>query len=264
VSVRFYSFPTHVARVEANECSGLMIRVLYSLLIDFLPAEERVSFYPYLHFHPADEWDHNHRLVSSTFPSTDSAHLSHWVHEQRNLSASRGRADWSPRLTVQAGDFLSLYSPQQSLKLPTGDQQDIEKGYRENSFDGVVTSFFLDTGSDVLEYLITLRHILRPGGVWVNAGPLHYHTVAGTPYSYRVILEVIEGLGFVSLERNIVESSYCGEEEIFMKPEHYRYPMQAWRLQKDDDSAPQEKESVLPLPESDDTSRFVLNMLRKK
>jgi hypothetical protein len=254
-----------VSRVEANECSGLMIRVLYSLLIDILPAEERISFSPYLHFHPADEWDHNHRLMPSIFPSTDSTHLSHWVQEQRNKSVSIG-TNWCPRLTVQAGDFLSIYSPEQSRKVPRNEGEIERGGYRQNSFDGIVTSFFLDTGNDVVEYLLTLRHLLRPGGVWVNAGPLHYHTVSGTPYSYRVILEIIEALGFVSLERAIIESSYCGEEEIFMKPEYYRYPMQAWRLQKDEEILPQPHEKEIPLRESSeiDATKFVLNMLRKK
>lgn len=236
-----------------------MIRVLHSILMDLLPTEERVSFSPYLHFHPADEWDHNHRLRSSIFPSTDSTHLSHWVQEQRNLSASIG-TEWSPRLTVQAGDFLSIYSSQQAIQSPG----DVEKGYKENSFDGIVTSFFLDTGNDVVEYLLTMRRLLRPGGVWVNAGPLHYHTISGTPYSYRVILEIVEGLGFVSLEKAIIESSYCGEEEMFMKPEYYRYPMQGWRLQKDEEMVDQEREILLHEQSEVDVKQFVLNMLWRK
>jgi carnosine N-methyltransferase len=39
----------------------------------------------------------------------------------------------------------------------------------------VITSFFLDTAHNVLEYIETIHQILRPGGLWVNLGPLLYH-----------------------------------------------------------------------------------------
>jgi len=44
-----------------------------------------------------------------------------------------------------------------------------------HAFDAVVTCFFLDTAPVVMEYLQTLHHCLRPGGVWINFGPLLYH-----------------------------------------------------------------------------------------
>jgi hypothetical protein len=39
----------------------------------------------------------------------------------------------------------------------------------------VATCFFLDTANNVLEYVETIHEILKPGGVWINLGPLLYH-----------------------------------------------------------------------------------------
>ena len=45
----------------------------------------------------------------------------------------------------------------------------------EGQWDAIVTMFFIDTAEDVLEYLRTINHTLRVGGVWVNLGPLLWH-----------------------------------------------------------------------------------------
>ena len=43
------------------------------------------------------------------------------------------------------------------------------------SKDVVVTSFFLDTAHNVLDYIELIHQILKPGGHWINLGPLLYH-----------------------------------------------------------------------------------------
>ena len=52
-------------------------------------------------------------------------------------------------------------------------------------FDGVLTSFFLDTARNVLLYIKTIAKIVRPGGLWANVGPLLYH-YAETPHEMSV------------------------------------------------------------------------------
>jgi carnosine N-methyltransferase len=47
-----------------------------------------------------------------------------------------------------------------------------------NVWDGIVTCFFLDTAPVVLDYIDTIYHLLKPGGIWINIGPLLYHWVA--------------------------------------------------------------------------------------
>ena len=60
-----------------------------------------------------------------------------------------------------AGEFLDSY----------GDQ--------ENAWDCVLTSFFVDTAPVVFEYVETIYRILKPGGYWINLGPLLYHWQVG-------------------------------------------------------------------------------------
>lgn len=226
-----------------------MIRVIHSLLTDIIPSRENSVFYPYLHFNPTDEWDHNFRLRHSLFPSSDTFHISKWLNHFINSARNCSNLCTS-RLTIQSGDFLSVYSPQSSISTP--------RGYTENSFDGIVTSFFLDTGTDLIDYLLTLHHLLRPGGIWVNSGPLHYHSVTNTPYSYTVVQKVIQSLGFISLESSTIESTYCGEEEYLMKPEYYRYPLEVWKLDKSEST---QKMSTMPhtLAPEEQSKRFILN-----
>ena len=50
-------------------------------------------------------------------------------------------------LTIQMGDFTKIYGH-------------IDQ---ENQFDCVVTCFFIDTASDILEYLAVIAHVLREG-----------------------------------------------------------------------------------------------------
>lgn len=63
------------------------------------------------------------------------------------------------RLNMRAGDFVSLYREEQ---------------YGER-FEAVVTVFFIDTAPNLIRYIETVRHCLRPGGVWINMGPLLWH-----------------------------------------------------------------------------------------
>jgi len=62
-------------------------------------------------------------------------------------------------MSMAAGDFAAVY----------GDLRE------SGAWDAVVTCFFIDTGHNVVEYLECVANCLRPGGVWVNFGPLLYH-----------------------------------------------------------------------------------------
>ncbi len=44
-----------------------------------------------------------------------------------------------------------------------------------DSWDSVVTCFFIDTAHNICEYLECINKILKKGGIWVNLGPLLWH-----------------------------------------------------------------------------------------
>jgi len=57
--------------------------------------------------------------------------------------------------SMAAGDFLEIY--------------------HKEEWDCVACSFFIDTAHNVIQYLEKIHQILKPGGYWVNLGPLLYH-----------------------------------------------------------------------------------------
>ncbi|KAL2038920.1 hypothetical protein N7G274_008260 [Stereocaulon virgatum] len=63
------------------------------------------------------------------------------------------------RMTMTAADFVILYS---------------EDRYK-NTFDAVVTVFFIDTAPNLIRYIETIHNCLKTGGVWINLGPLLWH-----------------------------------------------------------------------------------------
>lgn len=85
--------------------------------------------------------------------------------------------------SMVAGDFLEVY------------------GSEESSWDVVVTSFFVDTAKNVVEFIETFARIIKPGGYWVNIGPLLYHYSdsegeISIELSYEELREVILHYGF--------------------------------------------------------------------
>ncbi|KAJ2558556.1 hypothetical protein EV175_000732 [Coemansia sp. RSA 1933] len=67
--------------------------------------------------------------------------------------------------SMTAGDFIEVYSA----------KSECEK------WDAIVTCFFMDTAKNVLDYLDTMWHAMKPGAVWINLGPLlwHFDNVSG-------------------------------------------------------------------------------------
>ena len=56
-----------------------------------------------------------------------------------------------------AGEFIESYEDQ------------------EAEWDCVLTCFFVDTAPVVMDYIEVIYKLLKPGGCWINLGPLLYH-----------------------------------------------------------------------------------------
>lgn len=83
-----------------------------------------------------------------------------------------------------AGDFLEIYAD------------------NPNYWDALVTCFFLDTANNIIEYIETIYSILKPGGKWINLGPLLYHYTdmkgeQSIEIAYDEVLHVIKQTGFI-------------------------------------------------------------------
>ena len=67
-----------------------------------------------------------------------------------------------PPFSMAAGEFLVVYGGPE----------------HEGAWDAVVTCFFIDTAPVVFDYIDAIKRLLKPGGVWINLGPLLYHWVS--------------------------------------------------------------------------------------
>jgi SAM-dependent methyltransferase len=78
---------------------------------------------------------------------------------------------------------------------------DFTKAFADDSarFDAIVTFFFIDTAPNMMDYLDTVHRLLRPGGVWINLGPLLYHE-ATVEFSLEDVVRVAEEYGFEFLD----------------------------------------------------------------
>jgi hypothetical protein len=69
------------------------------------------------------------------------------------------------RMSMATGDFCVLYSQPDS----------------KETFDVIITVFFIDTAPNIVRYIETVRNCLKLGGIWINLGPLLWHHVAKPP-----------------------------------------------------------------------------------
>ncbi|KAJ5159111.1 uncharacterized protein N7500_008762 [Penicillium coprophilum] len=63
-------------------------------------------------------------------------------------------------------------------------------------YDIIVTLFFIDTARNLASYLETIHRLLRPGGRWVNLGPLLYGTAPFVQLSLDEIVALSNSMGF--------------------------------------------------------------------
>lgn len=78
-----------------------------------------------------------------------------------------------PRFSMAAGNFCEIYKTVE----------------HSNSFDSVVTCFFVDTAPVILDYIETIWHVLKEGGIWINLGiSFHYLAVLSV---WMLILNIL-------------------------------------------------------------------------
>jgi carnosine N-methyltransferase len=81
------------------------------------------------------------------------------VHPGEAFSTRQAQGARVGEMNMTAGDFVLSYSNPES----------------KETFDGVVSVFFIDTAPNLIRYIETVKNCLRPGGAWINIGPLLWH-----------------------------------------------------------------------------------------
>eukprot|EP00794_Sanderia_malayensis_P005511 gene5511-6196_t len=161
---------------QGNEFSLYML-FASNYILNKTDGENSVTFYPWVHQF-CNVVHMNDQLRPVTFPDTDPREL------PKNSNFS-----------VAAGDFLEIYM-------------------MKNVWNCIVTCFFIDTAHNIIAYIQKIHEILKPGGLWINHGPLLYHfaDIAGElsiELSYEELRKIITKdfkFEIVKEERNSISS----------------------------------------------------------
>lgn len=84
------------------------------------------------------------------------------VHPGEGMKQAFADGDDPGEMNMTAADFIVLYSTIES----------------KASFDAVATMFFIDTAPNLVRYVDTVSNCLRGNGIWINVGPLLWHSDA--------------------------------------------------------------------------------------
>lgn len=189
-------------------------------------------------------------LLSPESTSANNQHTirpyAHWFsHQRSNDSLFRHIAfpDVVPRLTrtfhLAESDFLSLAKPSRSAH--DSARSFWSTGVTDSQgYDYVVTLFFIDTSLDVLTTMAQIYNLLRPGGTWINLGPLLWTSggQAKVELSLEEVLAAAEDTGFFVeqpdcddevLRRRTVECEYTGDPNAMMR---WIYKAEFWVAHK--------------------------------
>ncbi|XP_068594712.1 carnosine N-methyltransferase [Brachionichthys hirsutus] len=161
-------------------------------------------------------------LFSSNFvlnrcEQVNSLTLYPWIHQFSNNKKSCDQTrpirfpDINPQSLPQHADFSMV----------AGDFVEV---YREaDSWDCVATCFFIDTAHNVMEYMETIWKVLKPGGVWINLGPLLYHfenmaNELSVELSYDDIKTAIMKFGFhLEVEKESLQTTYTENNRSMLR-----------------------------------------------
>ncbi len=157
--------------VEAVDNSIVMAAAAYQVLhYTYSIGQERdhyLEVFPFVADPLSNEVHSQQRWKSELFPeNVVSRQLQHLDMQQ---SSNR------PNLSYMIGDFVSVYASPN----------------RHAMFGSIATCFFIDTATNIYEYIMTIRNLLRVGGVWINVGPLQWHRNSQLQPSVDELKEII-------------------------------------------------------------------------
>ena len=106
--------------------------------------------------------------------------------------------------SMNAGNFIEVYD-------------------ERNKWDCVATCFFIDTANNIMSYIETIYKILKPGGYWVNLGPLLYHFAdvaneSSIEISYKELKTLVtDEFKFELLKEDMLKSTYIGNKKSMLE-----------------------------------------------
>lgn len=98
-------------------------------------------------------------------------------------------------------------------------------------YDSIVTLFLLDTAENALAYLDALHLLLKPGGVWINYGPLKWGSAPQVEFNLDELHQALPQLGFVVERTWRGKNQYNGDRKSLWEA---AYKIRGWKARKVD------------------------------
>ena len=171
--------------VHALEASPVMAAAAASML-HYRPTNDEETNRSTIRIHPyamdmfANEVDANGRYESVPVPD---------VRPGKALRRQRGPSQSQGYLSYTIGLFGGDSTPTTST---TTTSTSSRAAHIEQPYAAIVTCFFIDTATNIYDYLDTIAASVERGGLWINVGPLQWHgnaIVSMTVTDLRSVLE---------------------------------------------------------------------------
>ena len=166
---------------QGNEFSLYML-FASNFILNAVSGKNTITFYPWVHQF-CNMVNAKDQIAPVTFPDTD----------PRELPSDA-------KFSMAAGDFLEVYTV-------------------SNYWDCIATSFFIDTAHNIIAYVEKIYAILKPGGLWINNGPLLYH-FADVPgeISIELSYEELRQVILQDFKFELVEEEIGGKSSYIQNP----------------------------------------------
>ncbi|KAI8823217.1 N2227-like protein-domain-containing protein [Chytriomyces cf. hyalinus JEL632] len=154
-----------------------------------------------------------------------------------NLSMGAFILKHSKMLSISCGQFRFRISHRAGFQrlMVAGDFLEVYGGYKERgAWDVLVSCYFIDTAKNIFEYLGVIWNALKPGGIWINHGPLLYHfegmkNEMSIELNLEEVKAVAKNMGFIFEEERMIPSTYTSNENSMLK---YIYNCAFWVARK--------------------------------
>lgn len=189
-------------QVEANEGSRLFLTVADYVLNR--PPPENAKLFPLAHVFP-ENWSHQQQYIEISVPQPSPL-------KAATKKGGEAPSSGKPALTMIPGDFVRTYS---------------KGGLGHRKFGAIVTCFFLDTVTDIVELMDVMDDLLDEGGVWVNIGPLNFRKDTRLKLNWAEIRIMWENKGYTFLAESGQDTDYHLQRGLKMYTESYHCALTA-------------------------------------
>lgn len=142
----------------------------------------------------------------------------HWFSHQRTNEALFRPVAFPDVLPRRSESFCALSDDFMHLQQPI---RTLPNGSTKSGYDVIVTLFFIDTSLNIIATLEQMHRLLRPGGRWINLGPLLW-TGGFQPsleLSLEELLRLVDLVGFDIDEgsRRSIDCEYTADSAAMMR-----------------------------------------------